>query len=251
MEQIEDQLVSLFGEKEEYSSFDVHCLRELEKVKQRDIQRYLLLKYLDIDHKLTIGGADYIVTCWERLASTSCEYEEQLNSIYKLTPIQVYNIVRVLGRQTQKVNTLCFHGTSDAGKSLLARSILSPWEPGSIQRDGGMNVHWLENTLQRNFLLWEEPIVNCEIKEDLKLILSGERITVNPKGKPIVYKEKRSPLIITCNSQWWLIDQTNAYVNRMYLLSFHNKVSSHIDKLVETKHILRYLLNLYGRFVNC
>lgn len=239
-----------FGQKEMYSTMEYQIAVELEIIKQKDVKRMQFKEFLKVEEKIDKGGSKYITDCWRTLTKNTriTEKEAQIYSeIWPITPEEIKNIVHILAKETNKVNTICFWGPSNAGKSILQRSIMKPWEPGSIQRDGGMNLHWLENTIFKTFIVWEEPIVNCEIKEDMKLVLGGERVTVNPKNKPLLYKEHRSPLVITTNIPFWMSDTTGSYLNRMYIIKLSNLLESKTDKHIDELSVLKWLVNLYDR----
>lgn len=208
-----------FGKKAEYSSYQLSILVGLEKITARDSKKFMVQQFLDVKKSIS---RSWMIDRWREVATY--QNHDIIHMIYKLTPEECVIIARTLSHEELKKNTLCFYGESNSGKSILARSLLLPFSPGSIQRDGGTNVHWLENTLYKNFVLWEEPIVNTDTKEDVKLLCGGERHIVNCKNQPLQYKEDKSIVIITTNTPFWLTDLTGAIRNRMHLRSFTKQV---------------------------
>lgn len=243
MSVLEVSLVSYFGDKEEYSPFNLNLLVELDLITKKDAKIFLIKQYLKIRDNFKKGPRDYLLSILEK--DNNVNYNRKLHNVYRLNYNDVNNIFNVLTQNDPKINTLILYGPSNAGKSLLARSLLNRFSPGSIQRDGGTNVHWLENTLYKSFILWEEPIINCDTKEDVKLIMGGEKHIVNPKNKPLLYKEDRTPLIITTNIPFWLNDYTNAMLNRAHLICLNNKVENFIKDYINSDDIIGYLLDIY------
>lgn len=248
---MESYLQQMFGPREQFTQFQaIQVMNLYPKLNQTDYERIKLKQFLTIEEKIKCFGVVYIIMAWKQYAASeiSSELATKLDHLYGLSKQDVVNFVRVLAKDTNKINTICFYGASNTGKSILARALLLPWEPGCIQRDGGMNLHWLENTLFVNYVIWEEPIVNCEIKEDLKLVLGGERVAINKKNKPLCYKDHRSPMIITTNQPFWFVDSTQAYINRMIIAHLTIPVNTVMGTTnLKEADVLRYLIDLYER----
>lgn len=169
-----------------------------------------------------------------------------LHKIYGFTREQVIMMFQILRGEPPKVNTLCFWGPSNCGKTLLVRALCAPFMTGYIARDSGVNVHWLSNCMHKNLLRWEEPIITFEIKEDLKLILGGEPIAVNEKNKPIVVKENRTPVLMSTNIAWWMSYNDPAYLNRMLIVNLHRPVESVTHENICNDDINYYLSRVYA-----
>lgn len=178
---------------------------------------------------------------------------EGLQKSWKLTLMDLENFFRIICKRTRKRCSLVFYGPSNAGKSLLARALAEPYVVGNVARDSGMNVHWLENTFPANVVLWEEPIINNENKEDVKKLLGREPIDINSKYHKVFTNYYPAPVVQTTNVPWWLKYCDPAYTNRFLLFCFEGNIESQLPKTwVSSQDIYNYFfwLKLYWQEPN-
>lgn len=148
---------------------------------------------------------------------------------------------KVIARDIPKKRSLVFYGDSNCGKSLLANALALPFSPGYIQRDGGTNVHWLENIYRKSLVIWEEPSIHMTNIEDVKLLLGGEKIVINRKNKHLVERLNGAAVIITTNKEVWYYDE-KALRNRMVIFHLKVPVESVTHSIITPGEILDYLL---------
>lgn len=231
-------LAGLFGPKVEFSSYQVNLAQELGLISKIEGRKFLIEQFMKTKKLICL---EYLIQCWE-LFATFDNYD-YIDSIYRLSIADTIDIVNCMAHLNLKKNAICFIGPSNSGKSILARALLLPFAPGGIQRDGGTNVHWLENTIYKNYVLWEEPIITCETREDSKLICGGERHVVNVKNKPLQFKEDKSVVLVTTNTPFWLTDLSRALQNRLIIKEFGQQ----IERRITESDVLGYILTVYRR----
>lgn len=168
-----------------------------------------------------------------------------LHSIYKFKRSDVVAIFQILRKETYKINAIIFWGRSNAGKTIMVNALCKPFMCGYIERQSGVNIHWLSNTRNVNLIRWEEPIINCEISEDLKLLLGGERMLVNDKYYAPHCKTNRTPILMSTNKAWWLQYRDEAYINRMWIIRCDQRVENHTSEKITPEDIYCYLDHVY------
>lgn len=124
--------------------------------------------------------------------------------------------------------------------------MLAPVAPGYIQRDGGTNVHWLENIYRKSVVLWEEPSIHMTNIEDTKLILGGETLVINRKNKPLLERPAGPAVVVTTNKQFWAY-QPQTLMNRCCIYPRDNVLPG--KEKYKREDIVSYLCDVYdGRF---
>lgn len=240
-----------FGEKAQYSDYEYDLALDLgifsakKEVVQRKFQDYQNLEKL-------LNQKEHCI--WRELLRPFCYHESvnydatTLHNIWKLDKETVIDWFSILCRCYPKKRTLIFCGNSNTGKSLLANALLTPVAPGYIQRDGGTNVHWLENLYRKSVVLWEEPSVHMSNIEDVKLLLGGENIVINRKNKNLIERPPGPAVLITTNKEFWHYDP-EPLLNRIIIYYFHHQVNGITTKVIKPIEIITYLCQVYdGRF---
>lgn len=175
--------------------------------------------------------------------------QTDLHKLWGLRQAAVNDWFKIVCRAYPKVRTLVLHGTSNAGKSLLANALLLPVAPALIQRDGGSNVHWLENLHRKSIVLWEEPSIHMSNIEDCKLIFGGERIVINRKNKPLIDRPPGPAVVVTTNAAFWEYGAGEPIRNRLHIYHFHKPVESVTKQTLNLQDIATYLCQVYdGEF---
>jgi len=115
------------------------------------------------------------------------------------------NIFRILNSESGKKNSIILIGASDAGKTLFANFLCSPWQDFEIGNfklptKTTCNSFWLENLPGAQVYRCEEMILeNAEIIQLLKSLLEGNaNLEADIKYKSPISVPKR-PVIITMN----------------------------------------------------
>lgn len=236
------------GKKYQYTDEEIWTLVDQKIIPYRDAMDYLLNQYIS-GESLFCGILRTKENWYYALNASGREYYEadQMHELFKLKKETVHEWFALLSRCLPKKRGLVFYGPSNTGKSLLARALTSGINCGYIQRDGGTNVHWLENIYRKNCIIWEEPSVHMVNIEDVKLLLGGEPIVVNRKNKCIISKTNDPPVIITTNFHFWNY-QPETLLNRISKYAFHRKIDSK-GKYLGRRQITSYVLDVYdGRF---
>lgn len=171
-----------------------------------------------------------------------------LHAIYNFNKYDVTTIFACIMRCFPKKRTLVFYGPSNCGKSLLANALCTPFAPGYIQRDGGTNVHWLENIYRKCLIIWEEPSIHMTNIEDVKLLMGAERLIINRKNKHLVERLNRPSVIVTTNKPFWEYDP-QALKNRCIIYYLNNNIENYTKLNITSADILDYLCHIYeGHF---
>lgn len=198
---------------------------------ERLLHNYRLL------NKCTV--TEFMNEFWPQGAKSDEDLNIKLHAAWNLSSDDVIRIICILQGKLNKINTICFIGISNAGKTLLSRAITKYFIRGGIQRDSGVNLHWLSNIPFTNVICWDEPIVCADIKEDLKLVLAGEPIIINQKNKPLFFHEGKIPVIMTTNTAWW--GGETVYENRMFILPFGKTLTTYVTNILTDTDIYNYL----------
>lgn len=237
-----------FCKKTQFSDHEYDMAMDLELFKcKKDMLKHKFEKYIKLEELLNMKeptiwssilqnyiGEDYKPTCaWLHCAD-----------IFQLSQEDVKIIFQTLCRCTTKKKTIVFYGNSNCGKSILANALLAPIAPGYIQRDGGTNVHWLENIYRKSVILWEEPSVNMSIIEDVKLLLGGETIAINRKNKSILERPRGPAVVVTTNNQFWYY-QPETLLNRCHIIELKQNVEGVTSMNIPEKDIIYYLLYVF------
>jgi hypothetical protein len=117
----------------------------------------------------------------------------------------VQDVVDLLDMNRKKVNTLWLHGASNAGKSLIARS-LAQLAVLYHQVPPGSNRFMFQNCCGMRLIILNEPILDESSIEAMKEIMEGTGCYVPVKQKNDAYL-KGTPLIITSNTYLWALNQ--------------------------------------------
>jgi len=108
----------------------------------------------------------------------------------------------ILDQRVNKVNCLILHGESNAGKSIIARSLLDAFkqeEVGEVYQGVGNNFMW-QGCIGKRAILVEEVSISSLSVESWKLMMEGTRpVMVAVKNSPNQRLDP-TPMIITCNS---------------------------------------------------
>lgn len=116
----------------------------------------------------------------------------------------------VVKKSKQKVNTLLFIGSSNAGKSQLAQSLALTFSKVARIYQGQNNNFIFQSAIGRGIILHQEALFAKPSYEVFKLVMEGALTEVAVKGKPNVLLP-RIPYVITCNViPWAMADPADA-----------------------------------------
>lgn len=238
-----------YEKKEQYYLEEYSLLLDVGVLTKKQIHNHQLYKYLELESFLNVGFNNLVSVYRNYYKRNLLPRQTLIHSIYKLNKNQVDIIFNCLSRNYNKKRTLIFYGQSNTGKTLLAQALTYIFVPGYILRDGGTNVHWLEDIYRKNFILWEEPSIHMTNIEDTKLLLGGEKIAINRKNKPIITRVNDPAVIITTNRQFWDYEY-ETIVNRSFIFEFYNTIPDNCPR-ISNAEILSYLLDIYDGRLNC
>lgn len=236
---------SLFGNKLEYYGSEYEIAIQLGIITKSEAIQHKFNCYRFVEN--TLEGEDPVNSYLKYLRLLSGNLSPttfKLHQLWNLNQAVVKDWLNIVCRVYPKVRTLVLYGISNAGKSLLAQALLRPLAPAMIQRDGGMNVHWLENLHQKSIILWEEPSIHMSNIEDCKLIFGGERLILNRKNKNLIDRPPGPAVVVTTNNRFWEYGSESALRNRMHIYDFHKPVESVITERLNIEDVLTYLCYL-------
>lgn len=134
------------------------------------------------------------------------------------------SLIKWLGMEDRKRNTLWLSGPTNTGKSFLCRQILYKILSGRIMNTQLTTEFGFENILDKRVIIYEEPFVAPALQEDLKNILGGEDWICSKKYSP-KQVVKRRPVLVSCNYENLSHDlrlsmtDVRALKTRMYMFS--------------------------------
>nr|CDS30612.1 nonstructural protein 1 [Hymenolepis microstoma] len=79
------------------------------------------------------------------------------------------DIINIMDKRSTKMNTLCFKGQTNAGKTLCANLITSHLTLGTVCRRGYQTAFHFDNLLNRTAALMEEPRIAMITLEEVDL----------------------------------------------------------------------------------
>lgn len=182
------------------------------------VYRQYCLSVIQCNEKMFVNGYMPSVSC-----VTPLLYIMWLHLIFGFTRQTCNDMIGVLYHWKPKINTIVLKGASNTGKSVLAKALCLNKIVGIIDKCDDKNVHFLEDTLLKEVVLWEEGSMSLLTKDICKLVLGGEWFPVNSKYKPIILNMHRTPVILTCNALPWnyFVDK-EAYNNRCIFPTWPN-----------------------------
>nr|CUU98512.1 hypothetical transcript [Hymenolepis microstoma] len=137
-----------------------------------------------------------------------------------------------MDKKTTKVNTLCFKGPTNTGKTLLAGLITSHLTLGTVCRRGDQTAFHFDNLLNRTVAVMEEPRITMTTKNDYKCLLGGDRFEIDVKYGARRFLQ-RIPVIATTNEDLGAlltsIDKAALY-SRVKQYSLNEQISSELIK---------------------
>nr|QKE54990.1 MAG: nonstructural protein [Parvoviridae sp.] len=139
----------------------------------------------------------------------------------------------ILQRDPKK-NTIVLHGVSNSGKSAFIKGLKQIFKYGEIVNG---STFMFDNCVNKQLLVWEEPLVGSDSAEKVKQVLEGAETKINIKNVS-AQTLRRTPVIITTNSPLWrhCSQEQSAFQNRMTIFSFNKPAEDFVgDKF---NHIL-------------
>lgn len=120
--------------------------------------------------------------------------------------------------RSNKKNTFIIQGPSNTGKSYFVRPFASLFQYGEITNG---NQFMFENCINKELIVWEEPLINSEHAEKCKLVFEGTTTQVACKFKAPKTLSP-TPVLITTNKPIWYYTESNegALRNRSFIYDF-------------------------------
>ena len=125
----------------------------------------------------------------------------------------------VFSKIKTNINTMTFHGESNAGKSIVMNSAFKVFPHVYQLYKGVANNFMFQDAIGTQAILWEEASFNSMQQESYKLLTEGSEISTAVKGTKNDILN-RTPVGITCNQLPWCtmthVEDENAFKNRSY-----------------------------------
>uniref|UniRef100_A0AAU7E1H2 NS1 protein n=1 Tax=Mops bat parvovirus TaxID=3141925 RepID=A0AAU7E1H2_9VIRU len=173
-------------------------------------QKFDLILYLKTTKTCTNANSDHI---------TNILNKQNIN------PYQFANdILLISTKKMNKINTLILQGVPNSAKSTLIRSFLLLFPTyGEILNTSNF---MFQDLLNKPIALWEEPLIDANIAEKLKLIMEGQTTQIDVKFKQPQTLHK-TPLLITTNADlWtWASNAEDAFIKRGIYYYFPNSLT--------------------------
>lgn len=185
---------------QERVEFERKSMNKQEDWTWRSCALYNMFKNREYDQKERIfienGDQDYL--------RPGVELLEMLWNHNNLTKEDLRTIDEVMDAKTNKVNTLCFVGNSDSGKSTVAKVLTQHFVCACIGQAGNASQFIFQDIPNKRIVHHEECIVVPTLVDDYKNIFEGStRMTVNVKNKRNQMITHRTPVITTSNQLPW------------------------------------------------
>ncbi|QQP40549.1 Uncharacterized protein FKW44_014634, partial [Caligus rogercresseyi] len=123
-----------------------------------------------------------------------------------------------------KVNAFVLQGPTNCFKSTLFRLLFDGLNFTPMTRTAGNNNFYLQSCLNKDYIIWEEPMVTTTDINEWKLLLEGAPVKASVKSPDSILK--RTPFFITTNhslSKWISADDAAALQERMYVYTLSQK----------------------------
>ena len=185
--------------------------KAIENVRQSNIDLTWLEKMNLCENHVTFPQSEYydIETSWAWL-----EQILQHNGINKIKFLQ--DVVNVMDKKLQKLNTLWIKGQSNAGKSLVMNSLGRSCRFYVTLNEFDEKVGFpLNDAPDQSVLFINEPEVSARRVELLKNGMEGQNIAINVKSKSGIIL-RRVPWLIASNHDLWEYcpEEKTAILNR-------------------------------------
>ncbi|KAM3171027.1 hypothetical protein ACTXT7_017438, partial [Hymenolepis weldensis] len=108
---------------------------------------------------------------------------------------EVDNIIR---HKYPRINALVLRGPTSTGKTLIAKNIVKPYNFGTVSRDGDATAFYLQNLLEHDVALMEEPHISMTTVQNFKELFAGSPLVIQVKNRA-PQELKRIPCIVTTN----------------------------------------------------
>ncbi|VDL57863.1 unnamed protein product [Hymenolepis diminuta] len=193
--------------------------------------RVKLREYIEICVKTKRGRFDkpfYEIPYLERVIQSDCTDELHdphpndgafyISEIFKQNDIDVRKFLDDVN-SIICMNALVLRGPTTTGKSLIAKNIVKPYNYGTVSRDGDATAFYLQNLLDHEVALMEEPRISMATVQNFKELLAGSKLLVQVKNRG-PRDLPRIPCIITTNRALWddLTDaEISGYSGRLYI----------------------------------
>lgn len=111
----------------------------------------------------------------------------------------ILDLWNIFFKITDKINVICIQGPSNAGKTTFIRPLLELFSFGEVVSGG---VFMFQNCINKELLIWEEPLIGSDFVEMCKRVFEGMSTQV-----PVKYRAPqtlhRTPILITTNKDIW------------------------------------------------
>ncbi|VUZ50892.1 unnamed protein product, partial [Hymenolepis diminuta] len=97
-----------------------------------------------------------------------------------------------------RINALVLRGPTSTGKTLIAKNIVKPYNYETVSRDGDATAFYLQNLLDHDVALMEEPHISMTTVQNFKELFAGSPLIVQVKNHA-PRELKRIPCIVTTN----------------------------------------------------
>ena len=144
-----------------------------------------------------------------------------------------------MDKSVMKINTLWFYGPSNAGKSLIANSIVESARFYCNIMDFDERTSFpLNDAPGKRVILINEPDIGERRIELVKNIMEGQDVAINVKNQRGVTLP-RTPLVFCSNKTLWhfCLNEASAIMNRCFMYTFNT-----YEELIDCKKKLHPLL---------
>lgn len=162
----------------------------------------------------------------------------------------ITNIMDVMNKVNNKVNTICLVGPTNCGKTVIVATPLTYIMRyfGEIGNRGNASQFIWQECVNCSMIVINECVMAPEHLEDLKLILGGERLRSQVKHLDHATID-RTPVVLTGNNPPWHLNyaEKDAFMSRMF---YYEVVVDNELEHVKYLHpgMWWYLMQQYGKF---
>ncbi|VUZ50890.1 unnamed protein product [Hymenolepis diminuta] len=110
----------------------------------------------------------------------------------------IAEVDKIIRMSYPRINALVLRGPTSTGKTLIAKNIVKPYNYGTVSRDGDATAFYLQNLLDHDVALMEEPHISMTTVQNFKELFAGSPLIVQVKNHA-PRELKRIPCIITTN----------------------------------------------------
>ncbi|VUZ56482.1 unnamed protein product [Hymenolepis diminuta] len=133
----------------------------------------------------------------------------------------IMEVDKIIRMTYPRINALALRGPTSTGKTLIAKNIVKPYNYGTVSRGGDATTFYLQNLLDHDVALMEEPHISMTTVQNFKELFAGSPFIVQVENHA-PRELHRIPCIVTTNQSLTesLIDAESEPIKRPIIIEY-------------------------------